>query len=193
MDVMLTKASLKTLKLAAVSAVLAGCACGDFPMDEQMTKAGAAKMDEPMMTASTPMSPMSKDVQFEVKHNTLYAMSPGSPGGSPTPVRSEAKFSFDNALLPSRARRFLKTHAQFLRQNRSQNITIEGHCDERGTREYNLALGDLRGKAVADYLRSLGVNRSQINIISYGEEKPVDPGSTASAWARNRRAVVVYR
>ena len=193
MDVMLTKASLKTLKLAAVSAVLAGCACGDFPMGEQMTKAGAAKMDEPMMAASTPMSPMSKDVQFEVKHNTLYAMSSGSPGSSPTPVRSETKFSFDNALLPNRARRFLKTHAQFLRQNHSQKITIEGHCDERGTREYNLALGDLRGKAVADYLRSLGVNRSQINIISYGEEKPVDPGSTASAWARNRRAVVVYR
>lgn len=189
MDIMFTRVGVKTLKLAALAATVVGCACGDLSMmDGQMTQAGSAKMDEPMMAESAPMTDHS--IQFAVKRNTLFAT---SPGGSPVPVRSEARFSFDNSLLPSRARRFLKTHAQFLRQDRSQKVTVEGHCDERGTREYNLALGELRSKAIADYLRSQGVNRSQIKTISYGEEKPIDPGSTESAWGRNRRAVIVYQ
>jgi peptidoglycan-associated lipoprotein len=69
---------------------------------------------------------------------------------------------------------------------------IQGHTDERGTREYNLALGERRAAAVRDYLQSLGVSASQLSIVSYGEERPVDPRSTEAAWAQNRRAELVY-
>ena len=71
-------------------------------------------------------------------------------------------------------------------------ITIQGHADERGTREYNLALGERRASAVRDYLQSMGVASSQLRIVSYGEERPVDPRSTESAWSKNRRVELAY-
>ena len=92
--------------------------------------------------------------------------------------------------FPSRT--ILSGHARYLRDNASARITIEGHCDERGTREYNLALGERRAATVRSYLQSLGVRASQMSTVSFGEERPVDPGHSESAWAKNRRAVLDY-
>ena len=78
-------------------------------------------------------------------------------------------------------------------RNRDRRLVIEGHCDERGTREYNLALGERRANAVTSFLISAGVRRSQIETVSYGEERPDDPGHDEAAWGKNRRAVVIYR
>lgn len=102
-------------------------------------------------------------------------------------------FSFDGADLSSGDFSALNTHAMRLSANRSMSITIEGHCDERGTREYNLALGERRAQAVADYLIGAGVRSSQITTVSLGEERPLDIASTEAAWAKNRRAVIVIR
>lgn len=102
-------------------------------------------------------------------------------------------FEYDQARLAQSDISILATHADFLREFRTHSVTIEGHCDERGTREYNLALGERRAQAVQNYLTSAGVQSSQIEMVSYGEERPADPGKTESAYAKNRRAVLIYR
>lgn len=100
-------------------------------------------------------------------------------------------FEFDKSDLGAEARTTLERQAFFLRKYPSLSITIEGHCDERGTREYNLALGERRAAAVRDYLVSLGIDGSRVSTISYGKERPVNPASIEQAWAENRRGVTV--
>ncbi len=98
-------------------------------------------------------------------------------------------FDFNKYAIRADSQKTLKAQASWLQQNSSLSITIEGHCDERGTREYNLALGEQRANAVKDYLVALGVSASRITTISYGEERPVALGHNDSAWTQNRRGV----
>ncbi len=95
-------------------------------------------------------------------------------------------FEFDQSTLTAETRAALDMHAKRLR-NANNNIRLEGHADERGTREYNLALGERRAKAVANYLALQGVSRSQVEAISYGEERPASLGQNEQAWGQNRR------
>ena len=108
------------------------------------------------------------------------------------PIRAQAGFAFDDASLSSEARAVLSRHAQLLVENRSQRVLVEGHCDERGTREYNLALGERRANAVVDFFLANGVRASQIDSRSFGEERPIDAGSSEAAWAKNRRVELKY-
>ena len=112
---------------------------------------------------------------------------------SGTPLGRTFYFEFDQARLSERDLRVLAMHAGYLRDFRNRRITIEGHCDERGSREYNLALGERRAQAVERYLTSAGVRASQVETVSFGEERPEDAGHDERAWARNRRAVVIYQ
>lgn len=96
-------------------------------------------------------------------------------------------FEFDKYDIRPDARPILESNASWLKENPQAKIQIEGHCDERGTVEYNLALGDRRAKSTRDYLISLGADPKQLSTISYGEEKPLDPGHNEEAWAKNRR------
>ena len=103
-------------------------------------------------------------------------------------------FDFDSSALSADAKSTLGAQAAFLKQNPAVRITIEGHCDERGTREYNLALGDRRAAAARDYLVAQGIDTACIKtVISYGKERPSVIGSNETAWAQNRRAVSVIR
>jgi peptidoglycan-associated lipoprotein len=104
------------------------------------------------------------------------------------PVLEDVFFAFDKADLSSEAKRKLENNARQLKDAKSVSITIEGHCDERGTSAYTLALGERRAKAAAGFLRSLGVSTSRVKTVSYGEEKPFASGSNEAAWAKNRRA-----
>jgi len=97
-------------------------------------------------------------------------------------------FDFDRYDLDDADRATLQANAQVMKDNPSMNFLIEGHCDERGTIEYNLALGERRANSVREYLASLGVASSRLRIKSYGEERPAVPGSNEAAWAKNRRA-----
>jgi len=97
-------------------------------------------------------------------------------------------FEFDRYDLTSEALQTLADNARVLKAHPEARVVIEGHCDERGTVEYNLALGDKRAKAARDYMISLGVNSAQVLTISYGKERPLDPSETENAWAKNRRA-----
>lgn len=102
------------------------------------------------------------------------------------------RFDFDKATVSAEFAELLQAHADFLVKNSSTKVLVEGHADERGTPEYNIALGERRAKAVSQYLENLGVMSSQINIVSYGEEKPLDQSRTDYAFEQNRRAVLVY-
>ena len=98
-------------------------------------------------------------------------------------------FGYDSAELDGDAQELLQAQAAWLKQYNKTSITIEGHCDERGTREYNLALGERRAQAVKNYLNGLGVSISSMSTISYGKERPAVVGSNDDAWSQNRRSV----
>ena len=100
-------------------------------------------------------------------------------------------FATNESILTTKSRDTLRKQATFLRKNKNLSVTIEGHADERGTREYNLALGERRANAAKDYLMTYGVSGKRISVISYGKEKPVNTASTPLAWSQNRRSVTV--
>ena len=104
-----------------------------------------------------------------------------------SPVR-DINFDFDNSSIRPDAREILKVNADYLLNHRVSSIVVEGHCDERGTAEYNMALGQRRAQETKNYLVNLGINESIIKTISYGKERPLDPASNEEAWAKNRRA-----
>tara|TARA_Y100001970_G_C13832444_1_gene650392 strand:- start:62 stop:580 length:519 start_codon:yes stop_codon:yes gene_type:complete len=100
-------------------------------------------------------------------------------------------FGYDSSDLDSDALELLQDQVAWLKQNNNVSVTIEGHCDERGTREYNLALGEKRAQAVKNYLIGLGISPDRVSTISYGKERPAVVGSNDGAWAQNRRSVTI--
>jgi len=120
-----------------------------------------------------------------------------SGGGASSPQQAMVSagdriyFAFDRSDITAESRQVLLRQAALLNQNPSWTVTIEGHCDERGTVEYNLGLGERRANATKQGLIALGVAAGRINVISYGKERPAVPGHNEQAWAQNRRAVTV--
>jgi len=108
-------------------------------------------------------------------------------------VQDKVFFGFDSSSLSADAKKVADLQALWLKENPDVNITIEGHCDERGTREYNISLGAKRAEALKDYFINKGVDSIRINTISYGEERPHLVGVGAESWSKNRRAVVVEK
>ena len=100
-------------------------------------------------------------------------------------------FATNESVLTTASRETLRKQAAWLRKNSNINIVLEGHADERGTREYNLALGERRANAARDYLMTYGISGNRVAVISYGKEKPVNPAGTPLAWSQNRRSVTV--
>tara|TARA_Y100001970_G_scaffold89591_1_gene112952 strand:- start:1089 stop:1613 length:525 start_codon:yes stop_codon:yes gene_type:complete len=100
-------------------------------------------------------------------------------------------FATNESVLTTKSRDTLRKQAAWLRKNSDINVVLEGHADERGTREYNLALGERRANAAKDYLMTYGISANRISVISYGKERPVDSGSNPLAWSKNRRSVTV--
>jgi peptidoglycan-associated lipoprotein len=100
-------------------------------------------------------------------------------------------FATNETVLTTASRETLRKQAAWLRKNSSINVVLEGHADERGTREYNLALGERRANSAKDYLMTYGISSNRISVISYGKERPVDSASTPLAWSKNRRSVTV--
>ena len=117
------------------------------------------------------------------------AVMPGSQEDLVVNVGDRVFFNFDKFNISTEAGKTLELQAAWLKRNASVTVTIQGHADERGTREYNLALGERRANAVKDFLVTLGVNPQRVDTISYGKERPVAIGSTNAAWAQNRRGV----
>ena len=108
-----------------------------------------------------------------------------------TGVKDRVFFATNKSTLTTASRDTLRKQAAWMRKKKDLKFSIEGHADERGTREYNLALGERRANAVKDYLMTYGINGSRLSVISYGKERPVNSGSNPLAWSQNRRSVTV--
>lgn len=124
--------------------------------------------------------------------STDTAPPPSSDEGTSTALQ-DAYFDFDDASLRDDAKNALEGNAKYMERNSSVAVVVEGHCDERGSVEYNIALGEKRARAAKDFLVSYGVTASRITTISYGKERPFDPGHSEEAWAKNRRAHFVAK
>ena len=108
-----------------------------------------------------------------------------------TGVKDRVFFATNKSTLTTASRDTLRKQAAWMRKKKDLKFSIEGHADERGTREYNLALGERRANAAKDYLMTYGISADRITVISYGKERPVDPGSNPLSWSKNRRSVTV--
>jgi len=108
-------------------------------------------------------------------------------------VNEDVSFAYDSSSLDAHAQEILKFKADFLRSNANAAVTIEGHCDERGTSEYNMALGQRRADSTKKFMINLGIAGSRLNTVSFGKERPLDPGHSDSAWSKNRRAHFVLQ
>jgi peptidoglycan-associated lipoprotein len=138
---------------------------------------------EPATETVTETAPPVEEVRETVQETPVTKM----------PVLNDVYFDFDKSTLSAEAKQTLADNATQLKDAGAMAVTIEGHCDERGTNAYNLALGEKRANAAKDYLVSLGVDAGRITTISYGEEKPFDAGHDESAWSKNRRAHFVVK
>lgn len=171
----MTKAPFRILAVATLVAV-AGCA-----------KKKPAELPPPPPTATQP-APYAPPSDGGVGQGNV----PGSRADFLAKAGTDTvHFVTDSYEIDDEARQILTAQAQWLQANPRVAATIEGHCDERGTREYNLALGDRRANAAKNYLVSLGVSPARLSTISYGKERPVATGSDEASWAENRRAVTV--
>ena len=168
----------RILSLIAAAALLAAC---ETAPEEQAAQTGGGDT-QPAVAAqpqAAPAAPMAQRVGPAM----------GSEGDFVVNVGDRVFFGYDKYNVADAAADTLKKQAAWLKTYGAATVTIQGHCDERGTREYNLALGERRANAVKDYLVALGVSPGRINVISYGKERPVALGSNEAAWAQNRRGV----
>ncbi len=168
--------------MVAVAALLAsGCARKPAPTVAAPADEAPRIVEAPPM--ETPRGVDEQAVSEEVARDRLLPLADATGSGL-----QRIHFGFDQHTLTAEAREILSRNANYLRDNPRVRVRIEGHTDERGSDEYNLALGERRARAARDYLISLGINGNRLSIISYGEEMPLERGSNEGAWAKNRRA-----
>jgi peptidoglycan-associated lipoprotein len=189
------------LSLLTLTVVLAGCAKRPATTQAAAPAPGAgAGATRPAATSVQPTPPVAAAPATPAAPGAATPTpAPNPPAAAPTarpiprdfaavPDLRDINFEFDKYEIRPGETRTLDTNAAWLKQNGNMLVLIEGHCDERGTNEYNLALGERRAKAAMDYLVSQGVQASRITIISYGEERPTCAEKSEECWARNRRA-----
>ncbi len=173
--------------LSVFAAALLVSACATEPQDS-----GSAKSEGSSVQAS---SSAQSGAAPKAAAKSKKAAPAGAPPGSRVDffvnVGDRIFFDLDKSEISEKAAATLKKQAAWLQKYQDRTIVVEGHCDERGTREYNLALGERRANAVREYLISLGVAPGRIETISYGKERPAVVGSNESAWAQNRRGVTL--
>jgi len=184
---------LALLCVISVFLFTASCSKQSVKADLQDVKDAAAKQESASVAAAAPapapapapvvmktpvpVGPSAEEIAAKEKSLALKAM-----------ANEDVYFDYDSAVLSAAAQGVLKNKSIILGKYSGVSVKIEGHCDERGTNEYNLALGERRAESAKSFLVKLGVNPSRLKTISYGEEKPVDAGHDESAWSKNRRA-----
>jgi len=166
--------------LAAFSLVMACTSAKVVKPPEEAAKPippAEKKMEEEIITAQKP----SEVKEAEITEETVKKV-----GEEISPLQ-DIHFAFDDYSLTDQAKVILEKNATWMKNNPNAKVQIEGHCDERGTNEYNLALGERRANSAKKYLIKLGVQEDRLPTVSYGEERPLDPGHNEGAWAKNRR------
>jgi peptidoglycan-associated lipoprotein len=173
------KGLLIALPVLAVTACSSSDDAADASMQQTTNQQQTGSQETTDTTVVTPMNAESQLSEQELQELKLRE-------------NQTVFFAFDNATVSGDYEEMLAAHASYLSKNPTINVKVEGHADERGTPEYNIALGERRAEAVSKYLQALGVQADQIQIMSYGEEKPLVLGQSEDAYAKNRRAVIVY-
>jgi len=178
--------------LAAVASLLvaAGCASTDETASqpaEPTTSAESTLVSTQPDTGSAESSAAGRGARIVGRNQYAPDAAPGSPLGERV-----IYFEFDSATVPARYRPVVEAHAEYLRERPQLIVTLEGHADELGTREYNIALGDRRGQAIRRLMQFQGAEAGQLEVVSFGEERPASSGQDESAWSRNRRVEIVY-
>ena len=189
----------RLLTICAATVLLAACETASTDSNEVVGSSSAASSgSDAAASASSNTSDGSTSASSEASETSEASGSSGSTSADSdiqTPdemlakVGSTVYFGYDQSTLTAEAQATLDRQAAFLKSNPTIRIVIEGHCDERGTREYNLALGDRRASAARDYLVAKGVNASRLTTISYGKERPAVGGSNDTSYALNRRSM----
>lgn len=149
------------------------------------------RQDEPLMTPSEGDAGAAVPTDKSVGSGDTGGGMEAGAGAVSSEELQTVYFDFDSYRISSSGREAIRANASWLKANPSATVQIEGHCDERGTTEYNLALGDRRANAVRDALVKAGISRNRLSTISYGEERPADPGHDEAAWSKNRRGQFV--
>ena len=163
--------------------------CSTTPKDTaESSGSGSSSESESSVSSAGELTSVDYTSDVPSDYEGIY---PGSQEDLVVNIGDRVFFAYDSFELDSDAQELLQLQAAWLKQYNKTSIIIEGHCDERGTREYNLALGEKRAQAVKNYLNSLGVGKSNLNPISYGKERPAVVGSNEGAWAQNRRSVTI--
>lgn len=181
----------KTLFFGATLAVLAGCGGNAATQDQNGSSSGDVN---PVLTSDGANSAgASSDGSVSAQQLAdERAAQEAREAAAAMPEVNTVYFDFDKSDIRSDSRDILDQHAAYLTANPSVNIVLEGHADERGTREYNQALGERRGNSVKSYFQLKGISASRMEVISYGEERPAVMGHNRSVWAKNRRVEVKY-
>jgi peptidoglycan-associated lipoprotein len=191
---MLTKNTLKTLMIVVPLLTLSACKSG--PSDEEIA-AEANRAAEVAAQQVADAAATAKAEEMRVEAAAAAEMQKAKEMMQAEKAKLESQqvvyFDFDSASVKADFLPVLDMHAAYLVKNAGQSIVIEGHCDNRGTPEYNIALGERRAKSVETYLMNAGVSSSQVSVVSYGEEKPEVQGASEYAFAQNRRGVLVYQ
>lgn len=175
------KSYLKILPVLLVCLALVACKGPEVKRDEMAAEAPAQAAEE-TVPESTMVTEEVEPVAEEVEDSSPMAAEAAVLG------LENVHFDYDRYFVRETDKEVLKRNARWLKQNSGVNVVIEGHADERGENEYNLALGEKRAMSVKNYLKSLGVSARRLSTISYGEERPADPGHSEAAWFKNRRA-----
>ena len=180
----LNKILKNSLLVVIFGLVVTACATKKSVKTETTTKAAETKT-ETVQEKAEPIEKLGALMQGDVYigSDTVGELASGVP--------DRVFFATNETILTTASRETLRKQAAWLRQNSDVTVVVEGHADERGTREYNLALGERRANAAKDYLMTYGVSSDRIKVLSYGKERPVDSGSNPLSWSKNRRSVTV--
>lgn len=174
------------LVIVIVGLALGGCA-GPKSASKAGGDAGAQQPSDSSVTTSRPdLASQAEGAALDSGDATSTLKLEGMP------EKQTVYFAYDSSDISAEGREIIRTHADFLLKNNKLRVRLEGHTDSRGTREYNIALGERRAKSVQQVLLVLGVDRGRLEPVSYGEERPVDSEENEAAWAKNRRVEFVY-
>ena len=183
----------RLIALAAVAFFVAACETASQTSTDSAGESSSSTASTSASTTSTSSSGSSGSSSSSSSSSSASSAAAAATSAEDAlaKIGNTVYFGYDSSALSDDAQATLMRQAGFLRGNPSLTVTIEGHCDERGTREYNLALGERRATSARDYLLAQGVDPARIRVISYGKERPVASGSTEQSWSKNRRAATV--
>lgn len=183
----------KGLVVALPIVTLMACSSNSGPTEEELAAQNRAAQEQSEAEAARLAREQAEAAQASAMEPMMTMEEQNRKAMEALQGQQTVYFEFDRANLSSDFYSILDKHAAYLVKNPNQSVVIEGHCDSRGTPEYNIALGERRAKSVETYMQNAGVSAAQMSVVSYGEEKPAVEGSGEAVFAKNRRGVIVYQ